>query len=143
MGDQPLANYTTSVGAAKTAAECQTMLARYGASRIAIDYDNGRPTGLTFAITDIGIFTLPVDTQAVLEVMKLQGRRRIIPPRYATHEQSERVGWRIIKDWLRAQLALIDTRMVSLSDVMLPYLNVGDGKTLREAYAARELEAKQ
>ena len=42
-------------------------------------------------------------------------------------EQSERVAWRVIKDWLDAQLSLIYVGQAELEQVMLPYAT--DGKT--------------
>ena len=44
-----------------------------------------------------------------------------------------RVAWRILKDWVEAQLALIETGMVSVEQVFLPYCQSGNGETLFEA----------
>jgi hypothetical protein len=46
--------------------------------------------------------------------------------------QASRVAWRIIKDWVDAQLAIIETEMVTLEQVFLPYMQVKDNKTLYE-----------
>lgn len=44
-------------------------------------------------------------------------------------------GWRVIKDWLEAQIALIDAGMVEAEQVMLPYLIVDEtGQTLYQRY---------
>jgi hypothetical protein len=51
---------------------------------------------------------------------------------------TERVAWRIAKDWLEAQLAILQSEMVSIDQVMLPYLHVDGDKTLYQAYAERE-----
>lgn len=42
------------------------------------------------------------------------------------HEQAVRVGWRIIRDWVRAQCAIIESEMVTLEQVFLPYMGSGD-----------------
>ena len=69
-----------------------------------------------------------------------QSREGKIPRRFVTREQAARVGWRIIKNWLEAQLALIETQMVSLAQVMLPYMQVGQtGQSLYEAWRERQL----
>lgn len=68
-----------------------------------------------------------------------QWRSGKIERRYTTYEQAQRVAWRIVKDWVEAQVALIQTEMVTLDQVMLPYMiGVGD-KTIYELYKARKL----
>jgi hypothetical protein len=60
---------------------------------------------------------------------------------YGTPEHAARVAWRVIKDWLEAQLALIDARMAALDQVMLPYLLVDEDRTLYAAYRDQERAA--
>ena len=43
-----------------------------------------------------------------------------------TYEQACRVAWRIIKDWLEAQMALIQTQQADLAEIFLPYLTSGN-----------------
>ena len=61
-----------------------------------------------------------------------------IPPRYADRAQAERVAWRVLKDWLEAQLALIEAGVADMAEVMLPYLHVAPGVTLYRAYLDNE-----
>lgn len=134
----PLLNYTTSIAAGKTASEMQAMLAKAGATQINSTYDGGALIGLSFAIdTPHGMrtFALPVDVKAVEKVL---GRQRI-ERRYNTPEQAERTAWRILKDWLEAQLAIIETQMVTLDQVMLPYMTDELGHTVYDLYASRQL----
>jgi hypothetical protein len=51
--------------------------------------------------------------------------------RYQTREHAADVAWRVVLNWLEAQLALIAADMAKLDQVMLPYLAV-DGGTLYE-----------
>ncbi len=46
--------------------------------------------------------------------------------------QSVRTAWRIVKDWVEAQMALVETKMVSTQEVFLPYTVMRDGKTLSQ-----------
>lgn len=39
-----------------------------------------------------------------------------------TPAQAARVAWRIAKDWLEAQSALIDAQLATLDEVMMPYM---------------------
>lgn len=132
-------NYTTVVAADKTAAEVQRILARGRARAVATQYDeNGRPTAIGFEVmTPYGprSFLLPVNAEKVFAVMC----RDKVPHRYRTTAQAERVAWRILKDWIEAQLAIVSTEMVTLEQVMLPYMQTGDGSTVYERYEARRL----
>lgn len=56
-------------------------------------------------------------------------------PRIKTSlDQAERTAWRCLKDWVEAQMALIEIGMVSIDQVFLPYVINKEGKTLY-AYA--------
>lgn len=134
----PLLNYTTSIAAGKTASEMQALLAKAGATHVQSTYENGAPVGLLFTIgTPAGprTFALPVNASAVQAVLRKQG----VPQKYRTPEQAERVAWRILKDWLAAQLAIIATEMVSLDQVMLPYMTDETGTTVYDLYARQQL----
>jgi hypothetical protein len=139
-----LLNYTTTIAVDKTLGEIQWLLARHGARSIMTTYDGqGNPTAIAFlvptAFGDRG-FRLPANIDAVWKVMTRQYERGQIQRRFCTKEQAARVGWRILKDWLEAQMALIETEMVSLDQVMLPYLVVDSSdRTLYEVMRGRQL----
>jgi hypothetical protein len=137
-GKGPL-NYTTQIDSQKTASECIAILARHGATRISIDFDAGEPSGLAFGIeTPAGMrfYLLPVNTRGVQIALTRAARAGHIPARYADDTaQAQRVGWRVIRQWLDAQLALIDAQLVEIEQVMLPYLVVDEiGTTLYQRY---------
>lgn len=136
-------NYTTKIATEKTIGEVQKLLAANGATRVAIDYDAGSASGVTFALTTPHgprAFTLPVDVDAMetlLSTLKPSGG--IALKVFRSREHAERVAWRVIKDWLAAQLTLVQTRMASIDQVMLPYLHADQsGRTLYAAYRDRE-----
>lgn len=52
--------------------------------------------------------------------------------------QAERVAWRILKDWVEAQMALLDIEMVRFEEIFLPYIETKNGRTVYE-----RLEEKQ
>lgn len=128
-----LLNYTTTVAVPKTLAEITKRLVAVGARGIAQEYDGGRLVGLEFAIKigpEILSYRLPCRTAAVRDVLK----RQRVAPRYLTADHVERVAWRILGDWIAAQAAIIETEMVTLPQVMLPYMRTGDGLTVFERY---------
>lgn len=126
-------NYTTKIDSSKTLAEIQKILASAGASAISIDYDKGRPIGLAFSLAVQGkpmAFRLPARYGAVLKVMK----RDKVEPRYCTEEHALRVAWRIIKDWVAAQMALIDAELADMAEVFMPYVITRTGSTMYEEF---------
>lgn len=141
-------NYSTTIAASKTVGEMQALLAGHGASRIAVDYLDGAPSSLSFLlVTPHGPrhFTLPVNVEAMHRLLiqqdregKLRSGSRAVR---TSREQAERVAWRVMKDWLAAQLALVETQMAGLDQVMLPYLHVDGERTLYAAYKEREAVA--
>lgn len=127
----PLLNYTTRIPTNKTVGEIQKLLAKAGANAILSEYDNnGEVTAVSFKMSvrnnEIG-FRLPVEPDKVLLVLKTQ---RGVEPRYKTVEHAKRVAWRIVKDWVEAQLAIIETQMVEAEQVFLPYAITSNGETL-------------
>jgi hypothetical protein len=138
-----LMHSTTTVSVDKTLTEIERLLARAGARSIRVDYQAaGTPTAVSFVIeTPRGArgFRLPADLEAIWRVLTRQWQQGHMPRRFTTREQAARVGWWAIKDWLEAQLVLVETQMVCLEQVMLPYLRVADDQVLYDAYREQEL----
>jgi hypothetical protein len=143
-------NYTTSIPVAQTAGECQAILAAAGAASVAVHYEDGQQSGMSFTLkTPHGIraFTLPVDIDAMRRVLtkaERDGQFAAAKRRagaYSSREHAARVAWRVVKDWLEATLALIAAQMTTIETVMLPYLHVDGDRTLWEAYRDREQAA--
>jgi hypothetical protein len=114
------------------------MLARAGASAILTDFDGtGNIVALSFKLKlgehDIS-FRMPTDWRPVLETMKQQKARLVrgYGDIRLTEDQARRVAWRITKDWVEAQLAIIETRMVTMAQVFLPYAVTANGQSLYE-----------
>ena len=141
----PLLNYSTTIGAAKTVAEIQQNLAEHGAKAILIEYDGkGSIDALSFKVaTPYGElpFRLPIHPAAVLNVLKQQSRLKKIPCRFINPGQANRIAWRIVKDWVAAQLAITETEMVRLEQVFLPYGITRNGQTIYEALVETKFKA--
>jgi hypothetical protein len=136
----PLLNYTTQIAAEKTVSEISGILARAGARAIMTEFNTkGVAIGVRFRIqTELGVthFALPCDIGAVLKILSEQSRAGKVPRRLVDEDQAARVGWRIIKDWIEAQLALVATRMVTMDQVFLPYAITNTGETVYERYVS-------
>jgi muconolactone delta-isomerase len=122
----PILNYTTTVDIGKTIIDIEKVLVAHGAQSITKDYQDGNPIALCFLIKSKHVLLpvrLPVDTEAVLRVMKEQRAR----PGLLNREQATRVAWRIIKDWVEAQMAILETEQAKLEQVFLPYIQTPNG----------------
>lgn len=137
-----LLNYSTSIDVHKTLGEIQKNLVQHGARKLMYDYDeNGRIQALCFSILtpdgERGI-KLPANVPAIYEVLKQQkrsGKIKIKPD----YEQAERVAWRIIKDWVEAQMAILESQMVVFEEIFLPYMVNNKGQTFFQAYQQKQL----
>lgn len=132
----PLLNYTTKVNTYTTLGEIQVQLVKHGAKKIMQDYDDqGHITALTFLInTPSGPrgVRLPANVDAVHKVLTRQKIK-------CDREQAERVAWRIVKDWVEAQMAILESEMVQMDEIFLPYMVNNNGQTLFESYRNNQL----
>lgn len=128
-------NYTTKVDVYTSIGEIQGALARHGATKIMIDYDNGKPQAIAFGIdTPVGPrgFRLPAAVDGTLRVFANQKIK-------ADREQAEMTAWRNVRDWVLAQMALIESCDVPMQQIFLPYMADDRGRTVYELYAAGQL----
>jgi signal transduction protein with GAF and PtsI domain len=131
-------NYTTKISVDKTVQEIHTILVKHGAKSVRTDYVASQPSAVLFLIeTEFGdqSFRLPANSDGVWRVMVRQfdkGQLRNLSRRQLTRQQAERVAWRITKDWIEAQMAIVEANIVTLDQVMLPYLQVDGDRTLYE-----------
>jgi hypothetical protein len=133
----PIANYSTTVDALKTVGEIQGILVAHGARSILMNYGkDGSIESLSFIVeTPYGDMPirLPINARAVLKVLEEQR----VPPRYANYPQAVRIAWRIVKDWVRAQMAILETEMVKMEQIFLPYMITKNNQTLYESMVDR------
>ncbi len=144
----PLKNYTSEVSAMKSIGQIQENLVVHGARAIMINYDaQKQPESMSFILVvgknDVP-FRLPANVKKV-EAILLKARVRK-PETWQSNyqsfmtnirEQAARTAWRIIKDWIDAQLAIIETEMVTIEQVFLPYMVMPDERTLYESMVNR------
>lgn len=132
--NMPILNYTTEISAEKSIAEIQKKLAKAGAQAVLSEYDDeGVVTHVSFRLmTAHGpiFFRLPANVEGVHKA--LQKDKRIDRPKYRTREHAARVAWRICKDWIEAQLAIVEAELADMVEVFLPYAQTETGETVYE-----------
>lgn len=133
-------NYTTTINANKTISEIQEILSKHGATAIMTGYNNGEITDLAFKIiTPNGelCIKLPANIDRVLQVLHNQKKKN--NQIKDTREQATKVAWRIIKDWVDSQMAILETEMVEMEEIFLPYIVNNDGQTLYESFKNNQM----
>lgn len=138
-------NYTTTIEAFKTVAEIEQILVKHNAKSIMKNYEGESIIALSFLV-DTGINQIPIKLPAkvdeclmVLQIEKKKGTKNI----KATKDQAERVAWRILKDWVEAQMALLDIHMVKFEEVFMPYITDANGCTLFEKMEEKQFLLEQ
>jgi hypothetical protein len=123
-------NYTTSIDCEKSISEIQKCLVKHGANKIVTDYVNGMPSSVTFCLVInerlIG-YVLPANYSGVLKAMKNDKK---VPNSKCTEAQAQRVAWRIVKDWVEAQMAIVEAQLADMAEVFLPYAVTKTGETM-------------
>lgn len=141
-------NYTTSIAVRKTIGEIEELLVSKGAEKIMIDYANQEPIGLMFMLkTDRGQIPikLPARVSGVEAIFYKNKKPRHNwmnpePLNDREKDQAKRTAWRNIKDWIDAQLALVETEMVRMEEVFLPYIIMPGNKTVFESFQSGALQ---
>lgn len=133
----PIKNYTTKIAAVQTVGEIQGILAAHGARKVMMDYDGaGKVTSVTFALqTSGGLrgFSLTARPDGVKSALKKQSVK-------VDDLQAERVAWRNVKDWIDAQIAMVEAEQATVDELFLHrMLDHAGGNTLYELYTNNQL----
>ncbi len=128
-----LLNYSTTVEASRSIEQIQKRLQIHGASTILLKYSDGEVVAISFQVRtehgELG-FRLPANVAAVYKLLMKQRSEGKISRR-VTPLQAHRIAWRILKDWVEAQLALVQVGMAATEQVFLPYyIDQQTGKTV-------------
>lgn len=141
-----LENYTSTVSASRSISHIESKLASQGANQIVKFYDAiGCVCAIAFMMKVDGTempYKLPARVSECEKILKEQVRH----PRKDTFkrikEQAERTAWKIVSDWVDAQMAMIRLSQVEFMEVFLPYLyDHSKQQTYFEAIKARGYKA--
>lgn len=143
----PLLNYITNIDVHKTLGKIQKNLVSHGARKIMYDYDDsGHVQALCFVIDtpygERGVKLPAANVSAIYEVLKQQKKAGKIKIKI-TYKQAEKVAWRIIKDWVEVQMAILESQMVQFDEIFLPYMLNSKGQTFFQVYQQKQLTARE
>lgn len=140
----PILNYTTTVPPERSVGEITTLLVRKGAKSVTSDFnDDGRVKAVSFVMAVGGLparFLLPANAEGVAKFMlrekpyrsRVRGTRQQYEQK--VRQKAEWVAWRILKDWVEAQMALIESGQAEAAQVFMPYATAQDGRTMYELF---------
>lgn len=122
-----LQNYTSSISAARSISYIESKLAQNGARQILKEYDDsGRVMGISFNIPIDGhdmFFKLPAKVAECEKVLRENLSSRARPE---THKkigpQAERTAWKILSDWVEAQMTMLELSQIEFMQVFLSYV---------------------
>lgn len=127
-----IANYTTAVNVSDTLTEIESLLSTFGANEISKQYEGGRPFEIVFVVKLDGYplqFQLPINVSAVGKVLN----QYKLKAAWKKPEHAERVAWRIMRDWIRVQLSMVEMKQADLAQVFMPYA-ISGGQAAYQAF---------
>jgi hypothetical protein len=131
----PLKNYRARL-TTDPFAVIQKTLATHKAKQITQEFgDDGRVHALTFSLEINGrphTFRLPARVENVERL--LYGKKDLTETQ---KQQAYKTAWANIRDWISAQMALLDTGMVKPEEIFLPYMQDREGVTFFERMEQR------
>jgi hypothetical protein len=140
-----LKNYTTNKDCNRTIAEIERTLAGIGAKKVLKEYDKQQNVSSLQFIININDRDVPIKLPARVDRVP-SALRHIINNEKVTSSQrsllrramsdpsrAANIGWRIIQDWLEAQVAVMQLDQINMMEALLPFtVWTKDGSTLYE-----------
>jgi hypothetical protein len=133
---------TTEISPEVTVQQIQKVLAKYGARQVLTEYERNMDTGeMAVAAVSFQVeieagrmmpFRLPCRWRAIAQIFFERRSYNTDAGVRAVNQKARRVAWRQILRWVEAQFALVETSMVKVHEVFLPYLQGQSGETVFE-----------
>lgn len=122
-----LKNYTSSISADKSVLFIERKLVQHNAKQILKEYGpDARLAAICFMIPINGHdipFKLPANIAKCEEVLLASLSPRARPETIKrVSKQAERTAWKILSDWVEAQMAMIELAQVEILEVFLAYV---------------------
>ena len=133
MSERAILNANTKIPAERTIVEIQKMLAKHGATAVLTEYTpENTVASVSFRLDHQGqpvFFRLPANVDPIYVILQNEGDR----PWKRTIEHATNVAWRIVRQWIEAQLAIVQAEQVEMVEAFLPFAqNPKTGHTLYE-----------
>lgn len=119
-----LKNYTTTIDASKSIAEIIDFIVDVGATDISQTFENKECVSIRFIISNMGnsiIYKLTANPDAAYAILIEQKKRINDEVRQKVKKQSFKTAWRILRDWIDSQCALIKLGQATPMQLFLSY----------------------
>ncbi len=148
MTNTKLKNYTTTVPASKSIGEILGLLQEFGADEIMLTNKDKKAVGLSFSMVCQGqklYFSVPANIDkchSALWDAYINGKTRYQKEYKDLRDQAEKVAWRILRDWVHAQLSIVSLEMVEIAQVFMGNIitDLGTQKTLYDRMVDNRLK---
>jgi hypothetical protein len=142
-----LKNYTSGINAERSINFIENKLVHHGAKQILKIYDDkNNVSGLCFNIMIDGQllpFKLPARIDQCERILMGNLSSKARPEtRKQIPQQAARTAWKILADWVEAQMAMIELAQVEVTEVFMPYLyDANKQRTCFEMFKERGFKA--
>ena len=143
-------NYNTEVPPERTIGEITAMLIRKGARSITTEYSEGGDISAVSFVMKVGglpvAFLLPANVAGVAAALqrdfplsKVRAKQAANVRAYKERQRSRArwIAWRILKDWIAAQMALIESNQAEAAQVFMPFACQENRQTMFEVWQER------
>lgn len=142
-----LKNYTTTISGMKTINEIEELLLDFGAENFmkTVNKEKKQIKSIMFTFEVNGKqlpFKLPANVDKMRDYLYNQYYSKTRRPRKEIEDfdtDAYNIAWRLIKDWVHAQLSIIESSMVQPEEVFLPYLMIDKDRTLSQKFLSGEM----
>lgn len=119
-----LKNYTTTISVSRSISEIMDFLVDIGATNISQDFEDKNCTAIKFVIVHFGesvIYRLKANPESAYKLLISEKKRINKDVEEKVKKQSYMTAWRIIRDWVYAQCALIKLDQATPLQLFLSY----------------------
>ena len=117
--------HSTKISPTQTIAEIEEELLKVGAFRFIKDYEGRKVKAVNFVMDVPGAgvtsFRLPANVESCYKVLLSEVKRPNEGTEDRIRSQAERQAWRIVLDWVQAQVIMVQLKQVEAAQVFFPY----------------------
>ncbi len=145
--------HTTTIEPQRSASDMMAILGTMGASNVSMNMVGGEVVGMTFDVSLGGRslkYRIPVKWEHIAKLMldEMKAKKRVpYGDDFRRREalivnQAKRTAWRLAYEWLRVQMAFVESKIKHPAEVFLPDMIVADGEgtsTVGERFLSHQL----
>jgi hypothetical protein len=133
----------TTVPAAKTRVEIESLVKKHGATRFASGWTDDKKAAISFAVRGRLVrFTLALPTDADTKALRRNGYSLSADQRAKWIDGEERRRWRCLLLALKAKLEVVELGIATFEEEFLAHVVTPDNQTVYEAIMANDTDMR-